>query len=62
MKGAIKWNHDFVNASGNVDVAFIVSSLIPYADWTNGVKITYGGNLSIPKIEFGTALCFSLSY
>ena len=62
MKGAIKWNHDFVKVTGNVDVVFIVSSLIPYADWTNGIKVTYGGNYSIPKIEFGTALCFSLNY
>ena len=62
MKGAVKWNHDFIEASGNVDVVFIVSSIIPYADWTNGVKITYGGSYSVPKIEFGTALSFSLNY
>ncbi len=62
MKGAVKWSHDFIKASGNVDVVFIVSSLIPYADWTNGVKITYGGSYSVPKIEFGTALSFSLNY
>ena len=62
MKGAIKWNHDFIKASGNVDAVFIVSSLIPYADWTNGVKITYGGSYSVPKIELGTALSFSLKY
>ena len=62
MKGAVKWNHNFIEASGNVDVVFIVSSIIPYADWTNGVKITYGGSYSVPKIEFGTALSFSLNY
>ena len=62
MKGAVKWSHDFIEASGNVDFVFIVSSLIPYADWTNGVKITYGGSYSVPKIEFGTALSFSLNY
>ena len=62
MKGAVKWSHNFIEASGNVDVVFIVSSLIPYADWTNGVKISYGGSYSVPKIEFGTALSFSLNY
>lgn len=62
MKGAVEWSHDFITETGNVNVAFIISSLIPYADWTNGVKITYGGNYSVPKIEFGTALCFNLSY
>lgn len=62
MKGAVKWNHDFMNKSGVVDVVFIVSSWIPYADWTNGIKITYGGDRSTPKIDFGTALSYSLSY
>ncbi len=67
MKGAVKWNHDFIKESGNVDIGFIISSLIPYADWENGLKITYGrldSNKETlpPKFEFGTALKFSLSY
>ena len=62
MKVGIKWNHDFIKESGNVDIAFIISSLIPYADWTNGVKITYNKDRDTPKYEFGSALSFSLSY
>ncbi len=62
MKGAIKWNHDIVKKNGTVEAAFIISSLIPYADLTNGIKITYGSGRKHPKIEFGTALSFSLSY
>ncbi len=62
MKVGVKWNHDFMKESGNVDIAFIISSLIPYADWTNGVKITYDKDRDIPKFEFGSALSFSVSY
>ncbi|MCR4938694.1 MAG: hypothetical protein K5930_01135 [Treponemataceae bacterium] len=62
MKTGIKWSHDFLKESGNVDVAYIISSIIPYTEWTNGLKITYGGDRESPKFDFGTALSFSLSY
>lgn len=59
----VLFHYNFVQASGNVKLAFSISNIVPALDWTSGFECHFGpyyGN--VPKLLFTTYLKLNVDY
>lgn len=64
MKIGLEWNHNVLAESGNVVLGFIVSGILPHAEWKTGLETTYGSLYTdrIPKIKLGSTIKVQMNY
>lgn len=54
-------HHDIIKKNGLIELAYLISSIFPYADWSNAFSISYGAN-ELPVVQFGTAISMDLNF
>lgn len=60
-KIGLQWQHDIMKCSGFFELAYLISGIFPYADWSNACNFSYSKS-GLQVIKFGTAISLDLSF
>lgn len=61
-KIGVTWHHNILDVAGQVELAYIISGIFPYANWTNGVKYFYEKADPLKQIQIATTISLDLGY